>query len=90
MLSLHALKPHQLLLLQLEHSDFSGKGHFSHQSTWDSKFVIFGFSTASALLSLYALKPFTESWTFPLAELKSSISLLPSSANTADSLEELG
>ena len=87
---MHALKPHQLLLLQLEHSDFSGKEHFSHQSTWDSKFLILGFSTASAMLSLYVLKAFTGSETFPLADLKSSISLLPSSANTADSFEELG
>ena len=36
------------------------------------------------------LKPCTESWTFLLADLKSCISLFPSIANTADSLEELG
>ena len=51
---------------------------------------ILGFCTASAMPSLHALKPCTGSWTFLLADLKSCFSLLPSSANTADSLKEQG
>ena len=55
--------------------DFSGKEHFSQQSTWDSKCVILSFCIASARLSMHALKTWTGSWTFPLAGLKSCISI---------------
>ena len=61
-------------------------GIFSHQSTY------MGFKCVKRRrwCQLHALNPYTGSWTFPLTDLQSCISLLASSANTAVSLEELG